>query len=214
MIQKRINKNSRERIISRLRDPEPHLWEDSWLDEVPEGQVFPSVDDLLTSFLHELVAIGGEVVMENGENALLTELKKIIIQRNTGILTTSDELLQKKLLQHGLEVSYFNPDKDIEVGITTCEALIALTGSVMVSSLGGSGRRMNVFPPVHIVMAGKSQLVASISDGFHQVETKRKIQPSLISVITGPSRTADIEKTLVMGAHGPRELIVLIDLES
>jgi L-lactate dehydrogenase complex protein LldG len=74
---------------------------------------------------------------------------------------------------------------------------------------------MNVFPPVHVVVAGLSQIVPSIANGFERIEKKDGNQlPSQITLISGPSRTADIEKTLVMGAHGPRELIVLIDMDA
>jgi L-lactate dehydrogenase complex protein LldG len=81
----------------------------------------------------------------------------------------------------------------------------------MVSS-NGSGRRMNIFPPVHIVWAYSDQLVPFISDAFEKLKKKYGNDvPSQVSIVTGPSRTADIEKTLVMGAHGPKELIVVIN---
>jgi L-lactate dehydrogenase complex protein LldG len=64
-----------------------------------------------------------------------------------------------------------------------------------------------------VVLAHSNQIVESIKDGFIKIEEKYDHLPSQISLISGPSRTADIEKTLVMGAHGPRELIVLIQEE-
>ncbi|MFW6268427.1 MAG: LUD domain-containing protein, partial [Marinilabiliaceae bacterium] len=79
------------------------------------------------------------------------------------------------------------------------------------SSAGGSGRRMNVYMPVHVILARRSQLVASIDEGFSVIQERYSQKPSQITLISGPSRTADIEKTLVMGAHGPGELIVMID---
>ena len=105
----------------------------------------------------------------------------------------------------------FENIKEMQVGITTCEYLVARLGSILVSSASGSGRRMNVFPPVHIVIADTSQLVYDIKDALRQVQNKYKPGfPSMISLITGPSRTADIEKTLVMGAHGPKEVYVFL----
>ncbi len=72
-----------------------------------------------------------------------------------------------------------------------------------------SGRRLMIFPPVHIVIANASQLVTDIKDGLAGIKLKYpSILPSSITLITGPSRTADIEKTLVLGAHGPKELYV------
>ena len=103
----------------------------------------------------------------------------------------------------------------MDAGITYCEYLIARLGSIMVSSKQTSGRRLNVFPENHIVIARSSQIVADLKDALKNIKEKYVGNlPSMISVITGPSRTADIEKTLVMGAHGPRELYVfLIDEE-
>ncbi len=95
----------------------------------------------------------------------------------------------------------------IEASLTGCEFLIARTGSILVSSGSDRSRLTSVYPPVHIVVASKNQLVFDLEDAFKTVKTKYgKKPPSMFSVITGPSRTADIEKTLVMGAHGPREL--------
>jgi L-lactate dehydrogenase complex protein LldG len=129
-------------------------------------------------------------------------------------LLVVDSILRDKFLTYGVEFKDLQPhNDDFEAGITRCEALIALTGSIMVCSSGASGRRMNVFPPVHVVLAAKSDLVPSINAGFMRIEERYQERPSHISLITGPSRTADIEKTLVMGAHGPKELIVLMDLE-
>lgn len=98
-----------------------------------------------------------------------------------------------------------------EAGITLCEALVARTGSIMVSSRQTAGRRLGIYPPVHIVVAYTSQLVEDIKDGLRVVQDKYGDNlPSMISMISGPSRTADIEKTLVLGAHGPKELVLFL----
>jgi L-lactate dehydrogenase complex protein LldG len=81
----------------------------------------------------------------------------------------------------------------------------------MVSSGSESGRQMNVYPPVHIILAKSGQLVAYPVDALQAILEKYKGDvPSCISLVSGPSRTADIEKTLVLGAHGPKALYVFI----
>ncbi len=98
-----------------------------------------------------------------------------------------------------------------EVGITLCECLIARTGSILISSKQTAGRRLSIYPPMHIVIAYTSQLVSDIKDGLQLIQTRyQDAMPSMISMITGPSRTADIEKTLVLGAHGPKELVLFL----
>ena len=92
-----------------------------------------------------------------------------------------------------------------------CEALIARNGSVMVSNQNAAGRRLSIFPHHHIVIARPGQMVLDLKDAFAVLKNKYGSQiPSMISTITGPSRTADIEKTLVLGAHGPKELFVFL----
>jgi L-lactate dehydrogenase complex protein LldG len=98
-------------------------------------------------------------------------------------------------------------------GLTFCEALVARTGSIVLSSGLSAGRTLPIYPPVHLVVGYTSQLVYNINDALQMVQQKygNKL-PSMINLATGPSRTADIEKTLVLGAHGPKAVyLFLID---
>ncbi|MGV3585459.1 MAG: LutC/YkgG family protein [Adhaeribacter sp.] len=109
----------------------------------------------------------------------------------------------------------FNDDeasfiKNAEASLTTCEALIARTGSILVSGANESGRRLSIYPEKHLVLAFASQLLPDIKDGLAYVRQKYNKIPSMLSLVSGPSRTADIEKTLVMGAHGPKELVLFL----
>ena len=96
-------------------------------------------------------------------------------------------------------------------GLTSCEALVARTGSIVVAPATASGRRLSIYPDQHLVLARPSQLVAEIGDALRVVQGRYGAQlPSMLSLTTGPSRTADIEKTLVLGAHGPRRLSLFL----
>jgi L-lactate dehydrogenase complex protein LldG len=96
------------------------------------------------------------------------------------------------------------------VAITECDALVAQTGSVLVTSRSAGGRALSVLPPHHVVLAQSRQLLGDLPEAFAFL---KKIYapgyPSFISFITGPSRTGDIERILVLGAHGPRKLTIL-----
>lgn len=100
---------------------------------------------------------------------------------------------------------------DCDVAITGCECLVARTGSIVMSAAQKSGRNTSVYAPVHICIAYSSQLVYDIKDAIQLVKNRyQQALPSLITFATGPSRTADIEKTLVVGVHGPREVYLFL----
>ena len=106
--------------------------------------------------------------------------------------------------------------QDLDIAVTGCDCLIARTGSVVLTARSAAGRASSVLPPVHVVVAGKNQLVADLADALQVLDGRYRSSaqgwPSMMTVITGPSRTADIEKTLVLGAHGPKQLhVVLLD---
>jgi L-lactate dehydrogenase complex protein LldG len=96
-----------------------------------------------------------------------------------------------------------------DVGISECDALIAQTGTVLVTSRSAGGRALSCLPPHHVVIARREQLVADLPAAMALVKQKYAGNfPSMISFITGPSRTGDIERILVLGAHGPKRLTI------
>ena len=98
-----------------------------------------------------------------------------------------------------------------DVSITGCECLVARTGTIVMSSAQLSGRSTSVYAPVHICIAYTHQLVFDVKDALQLVKEKyNTLMPSLITFATGPSRTADIEKTLVVGVHGPKEVYLFL----
>src|SRR5205814_9777681 len=102
-----------------------------------------------------------------------------------------------------------NALESCDVGLTECDALVAQTGSVLVTGRSAGGRALSVLPPHHVVLARREQLVADLPAAFELLQTKYAGNyPSFISLITGPSRTVDIERILVLGAHGPKKLTI------
>jgi L-lactate dehydrogenase complex protein LldG len=96
-----------------------------------------------------------------------------------------------------------------DAGISECDALIAQTGTVLLTNRSAGGRALSVLPPHHVVLARREQLVADLPAAFELVKKKyANNYPSMISFITGPSRTGDIERILVLGAHGPKKLTI------
>jgi L-lactate dehydrogenase complex protein LldG len=98
-----------------------------------------------------------------------------------------------------------------DAGLTECESLVAQTGSACVTALSSGGRTLSVLPPHHIVIARKEQLVSDLPAAYERLAKKYGADyPSFVGFITGPSRTGDIERILVLGAHGPKKLTVLL----
>jgi L-lactate dehydrogenase complex protein LldG len=102
-----------------------------------------------------------------------------------------------------------NELESCDAAITECDALIAQTGSVLVTVRSAGGRALSVLPPHHVVLARRNQLISDLPEAFALLKTKyAENYPSFISLITGPSRTGDIERILVLGAHGPKKLTI------
>ncbi|MBX0291040.1 LUD domain-containing protein [Hymenobacter sp. HSC-4F20] len=173
-----------------------------------------SGDDLAVAFAQSFVRVGGVFYycesVEHFYDQLFTYKKEKELEY---LYVWEPEL--KKLLHEGNLV--FQGDEtgfraQADAGLTSCEALVARTGSVLVSAATASGRRLSIYPDQHLVVARTSQVVADIGDALKLLQQKYGSDklPSMMSLTTGPSRTADIEKTLVLGAHGPRSIVLFL----
>lgn len=172
----------------------------------------PVLPDAATCFKTELEAISGQCILCENESDAYSKLKSFVQLHALTYLFCCDPFISAQLQKAEIPFSKeTNQFIDMQAGITGCEFLIARTGSVLVSSASPSGRQLNVFPPIHIVLAHVSQLVHYPTDALVAIQDKYgDLLPSCISTISGPSRTADIEKTLVLGAHGPKEFVVFL----
>lgn len=98
-----------------------------------------------------------------------------------------------------------------DIGITGTDYLIAETGSVALLCRPDEPRSFSLLPPVHIVVAERSQILPDLFDLFGKLEeTGKPMMPSCLAIITGPSKTGDIELRLVTGVHGPGEIHVIV----
>jgi L-lactate dehydrogenase complex protein LldG len=104
-----------------------------------------------------------------------------------------------------------------DIGISGANVVAAKTGTLFIIENEGNARFVSNAPPVHICITGIEKIVPTLSDAFKVVQTlppyaSGVLMAAYVSLITGPSKTADIEKTIVYGAHGPKELhVVLLD---
>jgi L-lactate dehydrogenase complex protein LldG len=205
---------SKEKILKKVRQALIFKSKSKYANIDLESNVYtqPESDEsLFETFAKEFTSLAGQFVICDNKFDFVDKLLTLIERKKYKNLYCWDDTLQTQLKDAG--ISYIDKKEHIEkmqVAITACEALIARTGSVMVTS-GKHSRVLSVYPPVHIVVAYTSQVVMEIKDGLHILRNKYgKNTPSMISFISGPSRTSDIEKTLVIGAHGPKEVFVFL----
>ncbi|BDS13786.1 LutC/YkgG family protein [Aureispira anguillae] len=170
-----------------------------------------ATDELDILFAQAFQKNGGKFIYCESQKELMENLHLLAKQRNWSNLYCWNQALQQIFERHNF--AYCTTRDNLinsDAGITTCEALIARTGSILLSSNSESGRSLSIVPPVHIVIATPNQVVYNLKEVL-SLQTARADQwPSMLCFTSTNSRTADIEKTLVNGAHGPKEIFVFM----
>ena len=162
----------------------------------------PAADDLAVTFAENFTRLQGRFAFCSDDQDLRSQLFGLVRSQNWKNIYFRDpgiaELLGTK--------SY--PDlATCDVSVTLCECLVARTGTIVLSAALAGGRTTSVYAPVHICIASAAQVFFDLKDALQFLKEKYGADlPSQISFATGPSRTADIEKTLVTGVHGPKEV--------
>ena len=164
-------------------------------------------------FAEQFTRLQGKFVFCIDMAELVAQLRVLAVHQSWKKIVCREEKIQGMLRENGFSSFAESGLAECDAAITSCEALIARTGSIVMSTGNGngSGRTVSVYAPVHICIAWADQLVYDIRDCLVALKEKYQQQmPSLITFATGPSRTADIEKTLVVGVHGPREVYLFL----
>ncbi len=110
----------------------------------------------------------------------------------------------------GLEVEHRAARRDDETSVTPCFAAVAESGGIVTHSGPDTPVTLNFFPDNHIVVVHATQVVRHFEDVWTMWRASGRPLPRAINIISGPSRTADIEQTIQLGAHGPRRLHILL----
>jgi len=208
-----LESTSREKVLKKIRNALTHKVPNPFPSIDFESSVYTQPSDAPeVNFAHAFAANGGHFVFCEHEAALISNLTSFVNELALKNIFTVDEKIASYLQKAGLPFS--SEEKTLiggDVSFTLCEALIARTGSILVSSQQRGGRKSVVASPVHAVIAFTSQIVPDIKDALIKIRNAYRGQyPSMLSFLSGPSRTADIEKTLVTGAHGPKAIYVFL----
>ena len=171
----------------------------------------PSRQELEIEFAEQFSKLQGKFIYCLNKDELAAKFNELCTHWNWKRIYCKEESLKKLLKEAGASFLDYNDLASCDASITGCETLVARTGSIMMSSASESGRTTSVYAPIHICIARSSQLVYDIKDALLIMKEKyQENLPSMITFATGPSRTADIEKTLVVGVHGPKEVYCLL----
>jgi L-lactate utilization protein LutC len=180
--------------------------------------IFTPVGDPLKSFQEQCVASTTECIVVADGAAAKKALSNVLASVPSGEIYVQDAPVLHRTVEgwsgHAVRWSGLGPpNESVQATVTLAEYAVASHGSLLVSSSCG-GRGSSVVAPVHIVVASESQLVPDLSTALASVKKRGLAERnSCLFLITGSSRTADIEKILVLGAHGPRRLVVILARE-
>ena len=192
---------AKENILKKIRQALSHPVPLPFPQSEGTNSVFlPATDSLDVVFAQEFINMQGKFAFCINEEDMLQQLEQLIAEKQwTKIYCNTDKWNARFSNTINLP--------GCDASITDCEFLVARTGTIVMSAAQQSGRTVSVYAPIHICIAYTSQLVYDVKDALQKIKEKYAGNiPSLITFATGPSRTADIEKTLVTGVHGPKEV--------
>jgi len=172
---------------------------------------------LVELFKENLEAVNGRCIIVNSDTDIADALTRIITDLKAQRLAISDNPEVERLLNlTDLEIEELGVAPDahdifhFDVGITTVQAAIAETGTLVLDSASERHRLVSLVPPVHIALVNASMICTTVGEALTLLRKEKEISPA-VTFITGPSRTADIELTLTVGVHGPQELYVIVN---
>ena len=220
--------SSRENILKRIRErlqaagpfrdefaspkspPPPDVW----------PRTSPDTGVMAERFTKELLEVFGEVLRLKATEEAVRQLPALLLQEGWPRLGAIDTPAAREATS-GLaaeQIAWVSDDwtpqqiADLPAALITPECLLADTGSALVECRTAVARLMCYLPPICLIVGRTSQLVEHMPAAWDAIapqcaETDRRGEHV---IITGPSRTADIEKILILGVHGPKRLIVLL----
>lgn len=210
--------DSRETILSSIR---------TQLAASPPGEPSESVvstvmpppaesSSPVTRFKQNVEAVDGHCVIAQTWDDIALELTRIIGNRLRRIAISDSPLVHRLIHMTDLEVDELAIAPDAhevfrsDVGISMAQAAIAETGTLVLDSATERNRLVSLVPPVHIAIVNAASICQTLGEALALIHQDGNITPA-VTFITGPSRTADIELTLTIGVHGPKELHVIVN---
>lgn len=211
---------ARQAIFARIRQaqnrpPEP---EQAELDQVAhylaqhEGGPRPDIgSDLVERFRQQAMRTSQTIDEVDNFNDVPAAVARYLAGLGLGSSAIAwQTLTHLPWQQSGLEVAFRPPVNEDLVGITGCFCAVAETGTLMMLSGAETFASAALLPETHIAIVPVKRILGSIEDAFALAQSERGVLPRATNFISGPSRTGDIEQTIVLGAHGPYRVHLIL----
>jgi len=204
---------SKEKVLKALRHARvASEYPKKVVDIDTKTSIYPPVEDFPeVVFAKRLIQNHGRFIYCKDLFEAMINLKHIIAENNYDTIFTNEPEIEHFLTEG--EINFINHEqglKKAQAVITLCECLVARFGSVVMSSRQPSGRKTHTLAEAHIVIAFRDQVITEMSSAFPFLQNKYgKEMPSMITFITGPSRTNAIHEELTYGVNGATDLFVL-----
>ena len=178
----------------------------------PQRGPAPTIDgDLAALFCQRAAALASDVVRVGASTGVPAALASYLDRHEIAHRAVCwSELLSLPWAAQGVSVEARAPRADDLVGVTGTFAAIAETGTLMLLSGATTPAAVSLLPETHVAVVRADQLVATMEDGFARLRATHAAIPRAVNFVSGPSRTADVEQTVTLGAHGPRRVLIVL----
>ena len=206
-----MNSQSRLSILNKIKLANTTC-ESDIKTHIPFDTIFKNNEsgNLLETFIKNFEKVSGNFI-DVKQAQLNNKLIELIQQKNWRKIFVGDDPLKLILERLNIGLEFTTRIIECDVSFTYCELAVARTGSFVFSSALNYGRSASVYAPEQVTIFYENQIVQDETTALVALKQKYPNQfPSSVSFATGPSRTADIEKTLVVGIHGPKAVYALL----
>lgn len=211
--------SSRDTILNKLRqvaqpfEDFPAPAEKRHMVPIPSDT---SVSALVTQFAEEARKIGCHVTIADSESDALEQVLDLLAD-DESVAAWDLSLIPLSSLADALEtrgITVAEPrDATVRAGISGVDAGLAATGSLVLKSGAGQHRTVSLLPEIYVAVVKTDQIVVDLETWFARLREsglEQFTQPASLTIVSGPSKTADIAQELVLGAHGPKEVHIVV----
>jgi len=177
----------------------------------PRGPLPPPPDSLFARFKECAIKLSSDVLQSNDKMQVPALIARYLSGKNLpASIVCWPSLVALPWGSAGLEMQSRPAKNEDLVGVTGAFCAIAETGTLMMLSGADTPATTSLLPETHVAVLDPSRIVATMEDAWDLLRREHKQPPRAVNFISGPSRTADIEQTVTLGAHGPYRVLIIL----